>query len=217
MKNSKTPASDTSAAQASTSKVPAWLKMQKPTRKDFTSRKALTILLPGAMLLIFVASIALVQFSTKPQSNAPKTQSVADYQKSLKAQVDNSDGSPVSGRDPSSQSQTSLASAAATPSGTGTRTDKPASGVTGSTTTNKTTPSQVYTTEQQKSGINDAGCFYDYGIPGQQCLSAAMANSDGTIGCDMVHMDFPSGIKVSGTDRFHLDKNGDGTACGQGD
>jgi hypothetical protein len=199
------------------SKLPTWLKMQRPTRQDFTSRKALTILLPGAMLLIFVASIALVQFSTRPTSNGQKTQSAADYQKSLKAQVDNDDGSPVSGRDPSSQSQTSLASAAATPSGTGTRTNTPASGVSGSTTSNKTTPSQVYTAEQQKTGINDAGCFYDYGIPGQQCLSAAMANSDGTIGCNMVTMDFPDGIKVSGTDRFHLDTNHDGTACGKGD
>jgi len=185
-------------------------------KTQLRSRRVLTIAVPALMVIIFVASVALTQMATAPKGNTPKPQTAAEYQKSLKASVDNTDGSPVSGRSPANQAQTSLAAAASTPSGTGTRTEKVASAVTG-TTGSKVTPNQVYSAEQQKTGINDAGCFYDYGIPGQQCMPAHMANADGSLSCDAVRMHFPDGLKVSGTDRFHLDKNGDGTACGYGD
>jgi len=125
-------------------------------KTQLRSRRVLTIAVPALMVIIFVASVALTQMATAPKGNTPKPQTAAEYQKSLKASVDNTDGSPVSGRSPANQAQTSLASAASTPSGTGTRTEKVASAVTG-TTGSKVTPNQVYSAEQQKTGINDAG------------------------------------------------------------
>jgi len=193
--------------------------MKKLTFKK-PSMKSLRLILPIAFVLILIASVVLVQTVDLPKKTdgGAKPVSTADYQKSLKAQVDNADGSPASGRDPSTQSQTTLASAAATPSGTGTRTSTPASGLTGSTGSS-VSPDQVYgtTAEQRAKGVNSAGCFYDYGVPGQECMPASMANAKGELECSMVRMHYPTGIKVSGTDRFHLDTNGDKIACGSGD
>jgi hypothetical protein len=44
-----------------------------------------------------------------------------------------------------------------------------------------------------------------------------MANPDGSLSCSMVRMHFPQGLKVSGTDRFNLDTNKNGTACDSSD
>lgn len=200
--------------RANARQAAAELPKPKPITVRSSMRRKLRIIIPAAAMLIFLASIATVQFATRPTSNEPTKHDTKSYQESLKAQVDNTDGSPVSGRNPASQSQTSLSTAASTPSGTGTRTDNVASGVAGSTGNAKAAPS---TADQQKTGINSAGCFFDYGIPGQECVPASMANSDGTLSCTGVRMHFPKGVKVSGTDRFHLDANHDGTACGSGD
>lgn len=175
-------------------------------------------MIPVGFILALVLSLVLVQGVASPGHEGAKQVSSEQYQQSLQSQVDSGDGSPVSGRDPANQSQTSLAAAAATPSGTGTRTDTPAAGATGSTG-NKVSPDQVYGSngDQQANGINSAGCFYDYGVPGQECMPAHMANADGKLDCRGVKMHFPNGIKVSGTDRFSLDTNGDKIACGAGD
>lgn len=183
-------------------------------------RKFLRSALPIAFVLMLVMSAVIFQTVTTAPGNevSVKTVSTEEYQKSLKAQVDNENGSPTDGRNPANQSQTSLETAASTPSGTGTRTDAPASGVTGSTGA-KVNPEDVYGTndKQKATGINSAGCFYDYGVPGQECMPAHMAKADGSLDCNGVKMHFPKGVKVSGTDRFKLDTNGDGVACGFGD
>ncbi|HSH18360.1 MAG TPA: hypothetical protein VK978_03175, partial [Candidatus Saccharimonadales bacterium] len=71
--------------------------------------------------------------------------------------------------------------------------------------------------DSKKTGVNAAGCYINYGIQGEQCLPAGLANADGTLSCDKVRTKFASGIKVSGNDRFHLDHNHDGLACGAGE
>jgi hypothetical protein len=137
------------------------------------------------------------------------------YKQTLQNQVDTSDGQPRDGRDPGSQSQTSLMQAASSPHGNGMQTDTPASGVSGSNHP-QTTSADIYG-DPSKTGINAAGCYIDYGIQGQECLQADMANSDGSMGCDMVRMEFPNGIKVTGKDRFNLDHNQNKIACDSGD
>lgn len=166
------------------------------------------VVVTGAFLL---ARVALSHAGNNGDSPAAK----AAYQKQLKDQVDTGQGSPRSGRDPSTQQQTSLSDAASKPSGTGTRTDTPASGVTGSTDTHHATSGDVYG-DASKTGINSAGCYIDYGVQGQECLPAHAA-VNGVLTCDGVRAHFPQGIKVTGTDRFHLDKNGDKIACNAGD
>lgn len=133
----------------------------------------------------------------------------------LRQQVESADGTPAGGRDPASQSQSSLAAAASQAAGAGTRTDKPAAGVTGNHHTHHKS-SDIYG-HAGHTGINSAGCYIDYGIQGQQCLPAHAAGTDGRLTCDEVRRHFASGISVTGTDRFGLDKNGDKLACGSGE
>lgn len=148
------------------------------------------------------------------QTIAAKKPITQSEQAALKSQVDTSTGQPQSGRDPSRQPQSSLQAAASSQHGNGMQNSKPASDITGSNRP-ATKASDVYG-DPSKTGINDAGCYIDYGIQGQQCLAADMA-ANGKMSCDMVHMDFPDGISVVGTDRLGLDLNKDGTACGKGD
>jgi hypothetical protein len=168
----------------------------------------------SAILLVFGATVGMLLL-THNRSDAPAPLSPEAYKQQLQSQVQANDGSPNSGRDPASQGQTSLADAAAKPNGAGARTDTPASGVTGDNSTHASS-SDVYG-DASKTGINAAGCYIDYGIQGQECLPAHAAGDDGKLTCSEVRQHFPQGIKVTGTDRFSLDKNGDKTACGSGD
>ena len=166
------------------------------------------------IVLIFVISAMLIQ--TTPQQTKPGT-NTADataYQNNLLSQVDSEDGAPRSGRDPASQQQTSLASVASKPTGAGQRVDKPAADVSGNQD-RKNTYSDVYGGLNQ-IGISFNGCYIDYGILGEQCVPTHVS-SNGTLTCDGVHMDFPGGVKVTGSDRYKLDVNQDGVACGVGD
>ncbi len=164
------------------------------------------------MLLLVVAGVVLLtNWADAAQRLAIRQVSPAQ-QKQLRDQVDTASGSPRSGRDPSSQAQTDLSAAASAPSGTGLRTDKPAAGVQGDT--NHSATHNHAHTDTSRSGLNAAGCFIDYGIQGEQCLPAHAAESNGTLTCTEVRKHFPEGIKVTGTDRYRLDTNRDGIACG---
>lgn len=165
------------------------------------------------------AATALVSSPEISGQAAPteKTKAAAaDHKNHLKSQVDTARGEPRDGRDPSTQKQTSLAQAASAAHGNGLRTDKPASGVRGTASHDHSSHSHGYETAQD-DGINAAGCFIDYGIPGEQCLAAGTAGDDKILTCAEVRTKFADGIKVSGTDRFHLDTNGDNWACGSGE
>jgi len=164
--------------------------------------------LPIAVALAVIVGIAAFQATSAP-ATAPRDAEA--YKKELQSQVTAQDGTPSSGRDPSTQQQTSLASAASKPSGVGQRTDTPAAGTAGSSA--HTDPDDVYG-DPAKTGIGTNGCYVDYGKQGEQCLPAHAAMG-GDLTCDNVRSHgFPHGIKVTGKDRFHLDTNHDGTACG---
>jgi hypothetical protein len=150
---------------------------------------------------------------------AVSTAAAKKYQQQLQSQVQNSNGTPTTGRDPSSQTQNSLASAASKPSGTGLRTDTVASGVTADTNHHVDPGNTMQGMDMGGSATNGVlsnGCLADYGIPGQQCLTPYAPNNQ-PLTCTYVRQQFPQGIKVTGSDTRHLDTNGDGTACSSGD
>jgi hypothetical protein len=63
--------------------------------------------------------------------------------------------------------------------------------------------------------MTSGGCIIGYGQAGQLCLPT---NGDHKkITCDYVRKYFPNGVAVTGDDSLKLDKNGDMTACGNGD
>lgn len=143
-----------------------------------------------------------------------ESSNLTEYSEDLQSQVDDSTGSPRSGRDPAAQSQASLAEVASRPTGAGTRTDKPAAGVSGNSNS-RVESSDIYG-DPKTTGINSAGCYFDYGKQGEHCVPAHAVHH-GPLTCAAVNRYFENGVKVTGKDRFNLDKNNDGIACGQGD
>jgi hypothetical protein len=79
----------------------------------------------------------------------------------------------------------------------------------------RVTSEQIFGAPRQR-GLNAAGCFIGYGLPGEQCLPAHVARGQ-SVRCVDVGTHFPEGVVVRGTDRFRLDRNGDRIACGPGD
>jgi hypothetical protein len=141
------------------------------------------------------------------------SQSEKTYKEELKSAVDKPNGTPRDGRDPSSQRQNSLASAASKANGAGLRTDKPAANVKGDNH-NHVHPHDVLA-DPKTDGMTSGGCILGYGKAGEQCLPT---NGDHKkISCDYVRKYFPDGVAVTGDDKLKLDKNGDMTACGKGD
>jgi hypothetical protein len=167
-----------------------------------------------AMLLILAVVIAAVRAENGGSAAGDKPADGKAVQEQLRGQVDAADGSPRSGRDPATQQQNSLSAAASRPTGVSASevADRPASGVSGSHG-NHATYNDVYD-DPNKTGIGTNGCFIDYGKPGEQCLPVHAAGDDRVPTCSEVRKYFPEGIVVSGTDRFHLDHNGDKLACG---
>jgi hypothetical protein len=170
-------------------------------------------LVPAVVAVVGAGILILVQ---APNSSSSKTASPASATaKATQTQVDSPSGTSHSGHGASSQPQTSLAAAASAPTGAGSQyVDKPAAGV-GENHSSHHTSADVYGDPKQ-TGIGTNGCYIDYGIPGEQCLPAHAA-TNGTLTCVGVRKYFPSGIKVSGTDRFTLDTNHDTVACNSGD
>lgn len=175
------------------------LKLRRLNKKQALAMAAVSVL-----LISVISSAAIVPAVNRPSSDAQ----AGDHQRDLKAAVDSEDGEPQNGRDPASQIQNSLASAATKPSGPGQRTDTPAANVQGD--------HDHHAEHQTPSGTTSAGCIVGYGKPGEQCLPTP--GEDKPVTCEYVHSKgFPHGIAVTGNDQFHLDKNHDKTACGHGD
>lgn len=161
-------------------------------------------------VLVFVDSIIL---SPSHQADT-NDKAISALQKSLQDQVDTDNGAPRSGRDPASQNQIDLASAASKPTFSKNTTDHPAANV-GGDHQHDATNSDVFGTASS-DGLGFNGCYVDYGKPGEQCLPAHAA-INGKLTCEGVREHFPDGIIVSGTDRYHLDANKNGTACDPND
>ncbi|HSX44884.1 MAG TPA: hypothetical protein VLF39_02085 [Candidatus Saccharimonadales bacterium] len=156
----------------------------------------------GALLIIGAMLIVTPSIATQPTVIATGV----NYKDRLKSQVDSSDGSPRSGRDPASQKQISLSEAASAPNSR--------SMANNYSTQPESAPSQA---QLKAEGIGTNGCYVDYGVQGQECLPAHAGGANGVLTCNGVREHFASGIKVTGTDRYHLDSNHNGTACDSGD
>lgn len=165
----------------------------------------------GIMLVAVGGILTLQQLPKGPETAAPI--SAAAYKDSLKDQVDTAAGEPRSGRNPSTQKQTSLSEVASRENGSGSA-EAPAAGLKDNSHVT-VHPSDVLNNSQQ-TRVSVAGCLTDYGMQGQQCLPASSVVNNKLL-CDAVKRQFPQGIMVMGTDRYNLDRNGDGTACGIGD
>jgi hypothetical protein len=164
----------------------------------------------ASIVLVVVVGVLLAS-----KAAGPSSEEVEAYQDYLQSQVDTETGAPRDGRDPANQQQSSLASAAANSFGAGQRVDQPAANVDGDHSHHHDS-SDVYGDPSQ-TGIGINGCYIDYGIQGQECVPAHAA-TNGTLTCQGVKSHgFSNGIEVTGTDRFHLDKNGDDIACNSGD
>lgn len=160
---------------------------------SLVNKRNITRALPVIIVVGLVLSFVLLR-------NPPKelVSDIEAYQDQLQSQVDTETGSPRDGRDPSTQQQSSLETAASSPTASGQQGEQSASGDSG------------------QAGINSSGCYYDYGEP-DQCVPAHAATG-GTLTCEGVHSHgFPNGVKVVGEDRFKLDTNGDKMACATGD
>lgn len=172
--------------------------------RKLNKKQALVLATATVLLLSVIGSAVIVPAVNRPDSDAL----AGDHQRDLKAAVDSEDGEPQNGRDPASQIQNSLASAATKPSGPGQRTDTPAANVQGD--------HDHHAEHHTQPGVTSGGCIVGYGKPGEQCLPTPGEGKPVT--CDYVHQKgFPHGIAVTGNDRYHLDKNHDETACGHGD
>lgn len=177
--------------------------------------RRLTVVLASFVVLGGVVMVLAAPRLSETVDSAAAKASAREYQKVLRGQVDSPSGEPREGRDPSAQKQSSLAEAASSVNGNGARTEKPAAGVTGDTNS-RASHADVFE-DPAKTGVNSAGCYIDYGVPGEQCVRAGLAGSDGILSCEEVRTRFASGVTVSGKDRFQLDHNLDGWACGTGE
>jgi len=167
------------------------------------------------IVVAMAAALAVVGFprflsATTPDGGVNARVYLAD----LRSQVDTPAAAPRPGGDPASQRQQGLAAAAAQPNGAGRRVAKPARAVRGDRN-RRVTSDRIFAALKAR-GLSESGCFIDYGRPGDQCLPAHVAQGQ-TVTCAAVRAHFPSGIAVTRRDRFRLDRNGDGVACGAGD
>ena len=192
----------------------------RPAHPFIAKTKAVLLSRPFFVVLIMLTALSFANVLREGQvigdaaGNAGNKPQRTQTEQQLQAQVETPKGEPQTGRDPASQPQNGLATAASRPSGFGERTDTPAAGVTGSQ--RQTKASDVYKDPKQ-TGIGSNGCYVDYGVQGQQCLPAHASGDDKFLTCAEVRGHFKDGIKVTGTDRFHLDGNTNGTACEPGD
>jgi hypothetical protein len=187
------------------------------TRKTLTTVNAKSksifksrLFMPLLAFAVLVCMWVVMGFITPAES---ARQSEEAYKQELKSAVDKPNGAPRDGRDPASQGQNSLASAASKENGAGLRTDKPAANVKGDNGKH-VHPNEVLA-DPKTDGTTSGGCIIGYGQAGGQCLPT---NGDHkNITCDYVRKYFPNGVAVIGDDSLKLDKNGDMTACGNGD
>lgn len=181
--------------------------------RDGWSRHLWRRLVPLGVGMVAALALASAGLVVAPGESDASIRSLS-WLDDLRARVETPRGAPQPGRDPASQRQRRLSSAASEARGNGRRVAMPARSVRGDRT-RRVTPAQVFGAIRER-GLSAAGCFVDYGRPGAECLPAHAAQGR-VVTCVGVRAHFPNGIVVSGTDRFRLDRNRDGVACGRGD
>jgi hypothetical protein len=175
-----------------------------PAKATAIMRKKPLVLIVISLVLVGTSIAAASSPAATNKATSPKSE---DYQRELLGAVDTTVGTPQNGRDPASQPQNSLASAASKPEGPGQRVAKPAANVSGS--------HDHHDVSAKQTGVTSGGCIIGYGNAGQ-CL--ATTGHDQDITCEYVHeKGFHHGLAVTGDDHLHLDKNNDKTACGHDD
>ena len=205
-----------------------------------STRRSWRALAPIAVAMLAALALAGAQLYIVPSesggsvvglaASVEQLQSEAQYLQQLQNQVETRAGAPRPGRNPATRRQRSLAAAAAEPEGIGRRVRRPAARVRGDRS-RRVAWASVFA-GLSKRGLAASGCYADYGKPGEECVPAHAGQMAPTVGlpprpdnpprrrvlrCEGVRMHFPGGVVVSGRDRFRLDRNRDGVACGTGD
>lgn len=158
---------------------------------------------------VLISGIITWQYSA---ASAPAVQKIPTGQIARQPQTDNqletTTGAPAKGRNPASQQQTALGAAASQPIGAGQRTSRPAADLKGDK--RRVNPADVLP-DTKKTGMLANGCLADYGRPGEECVPSYAVSQANP--CQSIRRNFPGGVVVSGSDRFNLDTNRNGTAC----
>ena len=119
----------------------------------------------------FVAIAVLVALALGLSAAAvqsARSEPLTSLQRQLKAQVDTPEGAPRNGKDPANQPQTSLKAAASQHVGNGTRTDRPAAAVKG--TSKRVDPASVLG-DRKQDGRTTGGCLLTGPKPGDRCVT----------------------------------------------
>jgi hypothetical protein len=171
------------------------------------------------LLFVFIGAFATVHMV----SAANDTTSKQTYQQQLQSEVDTTSGSPIDGRNPATQTQTTLAYAASQAAGPGQQVDKPAANVVGDTS-HKVDPSSVLP-DTKNTGVLSGGCLIGYGIPGQQCVQVGKVQVSGQtsgaqlnlatqpLTCDPTDKQALQGIQLISTNLVNPPKASSKAAC----
>jgi hypothetical protein len=169
--------------------------------------------------------------ASPPAASAAVDDTSAGEAAAMLADVQDSSGAPLPGRDPSMEVQTSLDDAVARSSLTSKPSDSAASHDHHAMTAQEMANMGVGSKAERKaagakaakkvlgnpkrSGVLSNGCATGYGQV-TQCVPAH-APGGGVTTCDYVVTVFPQGIAVTGKDTLSLDADGDGVACDAAD
>ena len=173
------------------------------------------------LLFVLVGTFAAVHMV----SAAHDTTNKQTYQQQLQSEVDTTAGAPMDGRNPATQTQTSLAYAASQATGPGQQVDKPAANIVGDSS-HKVNPTSVLP-DTKNTGVLSGGCLVGYGIPGQQCVqvgkvqvSSAGQTTGSTLNlatqpltCDPTDKQALQGIQLISTNLVNPPKASSKTAC----
>jgi hypothetical protein len=169
------------------------------------------------LLFVLLGTFAAVHMVSAANDSSSKQ----TYQQQLQSQVDTTTGAPIDGRNPASQTQTTLAYAASQPAGPGQQVDKPAAAVTG--TEKHVDPTSVLP-DTKNTGVLAGGCLLGYGVPGAQCVQVgkvAAAQAAGStlnlsslpLTCDPNGQQALQGIQLISTNLINPSRPSDKAAC----
>lgn len=181
---------------------------------------------PLLILFVLLGSFAAIHMVSAATSNKDGR----TYQQQLQDEVDTSAGAPQDGRNPASQTQTSLAYAASQANGPGQQVEKPAASVVGNTS-HRVDPKSVLP-DTKSTGVVSGGCLLGYGNPGAQCVQVGKVTAAQTTGvsgstslnlsslplsCDTNVKQALQGVQLNGIDPFSISTSNGKAACNVSD
>jgi hypothetical protein len=155
------------------------------------------------LLFVLLGTFAAVHMVSAANDSSNKQ----TYQQQLQSQVDTTTGAPIDGRNPASQTQTTLAYAASQPAGPGQQVDKPAAAVTG--TEKHVDPTSVLP-DTKNTGVLAGGCLLGYGA---QAAGSTLNLSSLSLTCDPNGQQALQGIQLISTDLVNPSRPSDKAAC----